>query len=296
MNRSPWVVLSALALIGPAAAAPPKPLVAGLKNPESVCVGPDGRIYVTVIGEFDKDGDGAVVVIDGRQGRRRSPPASTTPRGSSPSRKWLFVADKTRVAAHRPRRARSTVFAAAKAFPAPPLFLNDIAVDPESGTLYVSDSGDLKGERRGRLPRSIAEGARSTARRRRRRRSPASTRPTACCMDGAVAPAARRLRHRRAVPRQARRRHASRSSPTASTAATAWPGTTTAGCTSASWKGGKVCVIPRPGEKPVLLAEGFQSAADICLDRRPASRILVPDMKAGTLTADPRPGPRGRGR
>ena len=64
MNRSPWVLLSALALVGPAAAAPPKPLVTGLKNPESVCVGPDGRVYVTVIGEFDKDGDGGVVVVD----------------------------------------------------------------------------------------------------------------------------------------------------------------------------------------------------------------------------------------
>ena len=32
------------------------------------------------------------------------------------------------------------------------------------------------------------------------------------------------------------------------------------------WKNGKVFVIPRPGDKPVLLAEGFQAAADICLD------------------------------
>jgi glucose/arabinose dehydrogenase len=53
-----------------------------------------------------------------------------------------------------------------------------------------------------------------------------------------------------------------------------------------SWQQGKVWVIPRPGEKPVLVQEGFQSAADICLD--PTGRqILVPDMKAGTLTALP---------
>ena len=36
----------------------------GCKNPESVAIGPDGRIYVSVIGEFDKDGDGTVVVIE----------------------------------------------------------------------------------------------------------------------------------------------------------------------------------------------------------------------------------------
>ena len=53
-----------------------------------------------------------------------------------------------------------------------------------------------------------------------------------------------------------------------------------------SWKTGKVFGIPRPGQKPVLLADKFQSAADSCLD--PTGRfLLVPDMKAGTLTALP---------
>ncbi|MFO0824097.1 MAG: PQQ-dependent sugar dehydrogenase [Gemmataceae bacterium] len=53
-----------------------------------------------------------------------------------------------------------------------------------------------------------------------------------------------------------------------------------------SWKTGKVFGINRPGDKPVLVAEGFKSAADTCLD--PTGKfILVPDMKAGTLTALP---------
>ncbi|HKB02349.1 MAG TPA: PQQ-dependent sugar dehydrogenase, partial [Gemmataceae bacterium] len=51
-------------------------------------------------------------------------------------------------------------------------------------------------------------------------------------------------------------------------------------------KNGKVWVIPRPGMSPVLLAEGFQSAGDICYDSK-GRRILVPDTKAGTLTALP---------
>ncbi len=40
--------------------------------------------------------------------------------------------------------------------------------------------------------------------------------------------------------------------------------------------------------------KGFESAADICLDPPTARSILVPDMKAGTLTAVPDqvPGPR----
>src|SRR5205823_3630292 len=43
---------------------PPTPLAAGLKNPESVVVGTNGKVYATVIGEFNVDGDGVVVVID----------------------------------------------------------------------------------------------------------------------------------------------------------------------------------------------------------------------------------------
>src|SRR5260370_2745250 len=43
------------------------------------------------------------------------------------------------------------------------------------------------------------------------------------------------------------------------------------------WKNGKVYGIPKPGQKPVLVAEGFESAADLCLDRggkdRPPTRI-----------------------
>src|SRR5262249_54127344 len=51
-------------------------------------------------------------------------------------------------------------------------------------------------------------------------------------------------------------------------------------------KTGKLFVIPRPGEKPVVVAEGFKSPDGICLD--PTGKfILVTDMTAGTLTAVP---------
>src|SRR5262249_8875702 len=42
---------------------------------------------------------------------------------------------------------------------------------------------------------------------------------------------------------------------------------------------GQVSVIPRAGEKPVLLARGFQNATDACLARDGKS-ILVTDTKA----------------
>lgn len=50
-------------------------------------------------------------------------------------------------------------------------------------------------------------------------------------------------------------------------------------------RGGKVFRIDGPGAKPVLFAEGFKSAADIVLDGQ--GRILVPDSRAGTLSALP---------
>jgi glucose/arabinose dehydrogenase len=53
-----------------------------------------------------------------------------------------------------------------------------------------------------------------------------------------------------------------------------------------SWKSGKVWGIPRPGEKPILMAEGFKSAADLCLDST-GKFLLIPDMNEGSLTKLP---------
>jgi len=53
-----------------------------------------------------------------------------------------------------------------------------------------------------------------------------------------------------------------------------------------SWKTGKLWGIPRPGQKPTLLADNFEQAADSCLDIT-GRNLLVPDMKKGTLTAFP---------
>ena len=74
----------------------PKPFVSGLKNPESVCLGPDGSAYVTEIGEFDKDGDGQVSVI--KEGKA-SPFATglDDPKGIVFFANAFYVTDKTRV-------------------------------------------------------------------------------------------------------------------------------------------------------------------------------------------------------
>src|SRR5207253_10717473 len=98
MKRS--LSLALLLLAAPAAAAQkelPKPMVTGLKNPESVCVGPGGRIFVTTIGEFDKDGDGGVMVLE--PGGKAIPFVTglDDPKGMAAFQKFLYVADKTKV-------------------------------------------------------------------------------------------------------------------------------------------------------------------------------------------------------
>src|SRR5262249_53284662 len=51
-------------------------------------------------------------------------------------------------------------------------------------------------------------------------------------------------------------------------------------------KGGQLFVIPRPGDKPTVVASGLQSPADISTDAT-GKNILVPNRTAGTVTANP---------
>jgi glucose/arabinose dehydrogenase len=118
----------------------PAVVVSGLTNPESVVVDGQGNIFVSIIGERSRDGDGGVVKID--QGKA-VPFASglDDPNGLVTFQGRLFVADKARVW-RIDGAGKAEVFAAASAFPTPPQYLNDLAVDVESGTLYVTDMGD----------------------------------------------------------------------------------------------------------------------------------------------------------
>jgi glucose/arabinose dehydrogenase len=262
------------------AAALPRPLVTGLKNPESVAVGSDGRIYISTIGEFDKDGDGAIMVVqDGK-----AVPFATgldDPKGLAAFQNLFFVADKTKVW-RIDAKGKAEVFAPAAAFPTSPLFLNDLVVDPESGILYVSDSGDLAGKG-GAVYRISPKGkvdAVTDA-----KRWPGLQTPNGLVMDGAS--------HVLLLDFGSGELHRIKlSDATHEKLADGFDGgdglvwDKFGRLYVSSWKSGKVWVIARPGDRPILMADGFKSAADIGLD--PTGRfILVPDMKAGTLTALP---------
>ncbi|MEW6313055.1 MAG: hypothetical protein AB1513_03250 [Pseudomonadota bacterium] len=118
-------------------------VVGGLQNPEGVLVGPDGRIYVTEVGEYHKPDDGDIMVIT--EDGKLEPITTFTlndPRGMAAYRNYVFVADGDHVYKIN-HRGRKTEHATVSEFPREPQFLHDLAADA-AGNLYVSDTGDIE--------------------------------------------------------------------------------------------------------------------------------------------------------
>lgn len=116
--------------------------ISGFISPESVVQDAKGDIYVSEIGEFNKDGDGKIIriSIDGKLSTFAN--GMDDPKGLIFIGKSLYVTDKNRVLKVEPD-GKWSVFGSTMAFPQTPIFLNDITSD-ESGNLFVSDSGNLK--------------------------------------------------------------------------------------------------------------------------------------------------------
>ena len=116
-------------------------LISGFSSPESVAQDAKGDIYVSEIGEFNKDGDGKItrISIDGKLSTFAS--GMDDPKGLTFIGKSLYVTDKNRVLKVE-SNGKWMVFGSTMAFPQTPIFLNDITSD-EAGNLYVSDSGNL---------------------------------------------------------------------------------------------------------------------------------------------------------
>jgi gluconolactonase len=118
--------------------------ITGLKTPESVVQAKDGKIYVSEINEFDKDGDGQISVIENGQVSVFAD-GLDDPKGLVIVGDSLYVADKTQIVKiNLADASQKEVFVPASAFTKPPQFLNDLEADPQ-GNLYVSDSGDIMG-------------------------------------------------------------------------------------------------------------------------------------------------------
>jgi len=138
-----WLLAGLVTLGMQSAQAHETKTITGFKMPESVVEAKDGRLFVSEIGEFGKDGDGQVSVVEKDGTVKPFATGMNDPKGLAFIGKHLYVADKTQVLKVSPD-GKWTVYADASAFDATPQFLNDLVADP-LGNLYVSDTGDMKG-------------------------------------------------------------------------------------------------------------------------------------------------------
>jgi len=142
--------LAALVLVGLAVsastglvAAQQPQIVTGLKQPESIAVGPDRRVYVSETGEYEKANDGYISILEGGKTR----PFATgldDPHGIKWFRDHLFVSDNMGMVWRIDSKGTVERFVDATDFPRKITNFNDIEIDA-AGNLYISDSGDWEG-------------------------------------------------------------------------------------------------------------------------------------------------------
>ena len=252
-------------------------LVTGLKHPAGVAVGPGRKIYVTIGGDQQKKGTGAVVIIE----NGNAVPFATglnQPNQIVAFQTWLFVTDQQQIW-RIDAKGKAEVFVPTTAFPATPHELIGLAVDPESGTLYVSDHGDVKKEITGAIYRVTPRGKVSLVA--DAIKMPQIDRPVALLLDGQShlivtghnsAGAILRIKLADGTTEQLAEK--------ISGSGLAWDNFGRLFVSNLS----NLFAIPRPGHKPISLKE--MDAGAICLDPS-GKNILVVDRLRGTLTAVP---------
>jgi hypothetical protein len=118
----------------------PKTIAVG-KNPESVCRGFGGKLYLTMI-NGDEPGDGTIVSLDGET-------VSVFAKGLNAPKGLVFVGDYL-VASDETtlwkvdKAGTVTKLAEAKDFPQPIEFLNDVAVGKDGASVLVSEMSSPK--------------------------------------------------------------------------------------------------------------------------------------------------------
>lgn len=295
MKRIAFGICAMLLAATTAFAQPGKTIVSGLKNPESVATTFDGRVFVSVIGEFDKDGDGYIGLLkDGKVEVFAG--GMDDPKGLVTFFQWLFVSDKNKIRRVDLKTGKSEIYVDTKEFPIAPVFLNDVAVD-EAGNLYVSDSGDSKGKDgaifriASPFPKKTKTGFEKPTGPRVSVVADGKTNSFVKSPNGLLLDAQFHLLvvdfHSGELNR------INLDSKKVEKVADGFKGgdglcfDQNGRLYITSWSEGKVWSIPRPNEKPILIAEGMQSSADLCLSGPNDQQLLIPDMKAGTIVSMP---------
>lgn len=248
--------------------------MSGLVMPESAVAHPDGRVFVTEIGEFGVDGDGKVTVLNLDGSSEPLVTGLNDPKGIALFENQLYVADNDRLL-RISLDGRMDILANAEDFPGTPQFLNDVEIDG-LGNVYISDSGDDDG-RHGGIYRYSAEGVIEEI----LTDASAIKRPNGLLMDGIgqllVADFGTGKLFRFDID-----------SGNLTALNQGFGGADGLVRDSygflyiSDWANGKVWQLVDPRSTPKLIADHYESAADIGISAD-GRFLLVPDMKAGTL-------------
>ncbi|HEY0712770.1 MAG TPA: SMP-30/gluconolactonase/LRE family protein, partial [Polyangia bacterium] len=278
-----------------------KRVIAVGTRPESITRGFGGKYYVTVM-NTPGPGDGAVKVVEGDTAKDFAT-GFDEPKGICFTGKALIATDLKRLV-QIDDKGQTTVLADAKDFPAEPNYLNDIACEPGGKAVYVADMGantkiftpdkqlwPLDSENAKALP---AIGRVYRVGLDKKITVAVEPAPQMPCPNGVSVPKRGRLLIAEFFT-------GSIFQPAGKTLTVLASGLRGADGIQedargnvyvSSWTQGKLWRLPRASGKtpaePVLIAEGFQSAADFFIDTK-AKEIFLPDMKAGTVSVLPLP-------
>jgi glucose/arabinose dehydrogenase/sugar lactone lactonase YvrE len=256
----------------------------GLQMPESSIAHPDGRVFITEIGEFGKNGDGKVTVMNTDGSTKTLADGLDDPKGIDLFNNQLYVADVNQVV-RVGLDGKKTVIAKPTDFQDAPIFLNDIEIDGV-GNVYVSDSGDDNGKHgaiykitpAGKVIQIINDKS-------------GIKRPNGLLMDGPnkllVADFGTGKLFQVTFDGASNKPKAKVTLLNSGFGGADGLIRDTNGVLYVSdWASGKVWQLSEPKATPQLLTEGHQSAADISLSID-GQFILMPDMKAGQLVVLP---------
>ncbi len=295
MQRLFPIVILAILASGVVNAAEPKTLAVG-KSPESVCLGFEGKLYVTLI-NGDEPGDGQIAVVDGDKVSIFTE-GLNAPKGITFIGDYLVTADETTLW-KIDKTGKKAKLVDAKDFPAPIEFLNDVAASHDGAGVYVSEMSnpgpmfDPGGDRK--LWALDSEQAKALP------KKGCVYRVTLAGKVSAAVPAGSmelRFPNGVAVDESAKDdslfvgdfftgnllNYQDGKFKTIATGLRGIDGLTVLKdtCYVSSWVQGKVWKVDRKTGQAEVLIEGLKSAADFYYDAK-NQQLIVPDMLAGTL-------------